>query len=148
MLDDVERRALLPQPARENPLELALRVAHVELDEGAGQPLLLPGRGRFTGEQANHHVADPDRLARAQGEVALLQVALVEQMEDGHALGHRRGPGRNLGHTLVDRDDLGLALIARFALGRAAGAAGGERQRQGRGDEGRPPHLYSGVQAS
>ena len=148
MLDDVERRALLPQPAGEDALELALRIAHVDLDERAGQPLLLPGRGRLAGEQPDDDVADPHRLARAQAEVPLLKVALVEQVEDGHPLGHRRRPGRNLRHRLVDRDDLGLALVAGVPLGRTAGTAGGKRQRDGQREDRPAPHAYSGVQAS
>ena len=66
VLDDVERRRFLVEPARKDPLELALRVAHVELDEGAGQLLHLPGRGRLAGAQPDDHVADAHRLAGPQ----------------------------------------------------------------------------------
>ncbi len=148
MLDDVERRALLVEPARENALELPLGVADVELDESPGQPLLLPRRGRLAGKQPDDDVPDAHRLARAQGEVALLEVALVEQAKHRDPFAHRRGSGRNLGHGLVDRDDLGLALVAGFPFGRAAGAAGGQRQRDGQREDRPARHVYSGVQAS
>jgi hypothetical protein len=49
MLDDVQRRRLAVQPAREDALELALRISDIDLDEGAGERLNFPGRGRLAG---------------------------------------------------------------------------------------------------
>jgi hypothetical protein len=127
VLDDVERRRFLVQPARKDPLPPPLRAAHAKLHESAGQLLDLPGRRRLAGPQAHGRVADPDRLARPQGEIARDAVALVEEAEDGDPLGHGRGAGRDGRHGLGDVDGAGLAR--RLALGagsdvRAAIAAG------------------------
>jgi len=59
VLDDIQAGRFLVEPAGEDPLELALRVAHVDLDEGAGQLLDLPRRGRLAGAQPHDDVADP-----------------------------------------------------------------------------------------
>ena len=42
VLDDVERRRFLVEPAREHPAPAFVRPLHVELDERAGQLLILP----------------------------------------------------------------------------------------------------------
>ena len=82
VLDDVERRRFLVEPAREDPLELALRVAHVELDEGAGQ-LLRPPRARSSRRRAaarsRRRPAPPGPACSV--EFARQAVALVEQAE-------------------------------------------------------------------
>jgi hypothetical protein len=129
-------------------VELALRVAHVELDEGAGQPLLLPWRGGLAGEQPDDDVAETHGLARPQGQVARLAVALVEQAEHRDPVCHRGRPRCDLGDGLVDADDLGLVLVRRGPLGRAARAARRERGDRQRGDqEPAAGHVQSGVQA-
>ncbi len=79
MLDDVERRAFLVQPARKDPLPVAIGPAHVELDEGAGQPLGFPRRGGVAGAKPDQRVLGADRLARLEREIADDAVALVEQ---------------------------------------------------------------------
>jgi hypothetical protein len=66
MFDHVERRAFLVKPSRKDPLEPILRAAHVELDEGAGELLLLPRRGGFAGSQPYDDVSDAQSLARLQ----------------------------------------------------------------------------------
>jgi hypothetical protein len=63
VLGDVEGRRFLVQPAGEDPLEATLRVTDVELDEGAGDLLYLPGGGRLAGAQADDDVPGADRLA-------------------------------------------------------------------------------------
>ena len=87
VLDGVERRRFLVEPARKDALELPLRIAHVDLDEGAGQLLDLPGRGGLAGAQPNDHVAVAHRLAGPQREFPHLAVALVEEP-------HARRPAR------------------------------------------------------
>ena len=52
VLDDVERRRFLVEPAGEDPLPVPVGPLHIELDEGAGQLLRLPRRGRLAGAQA------------------------------------------------------------------------------------------------
>jgi hypothetical protein len=149
VLDHVERRGFLVEPAGEGSAVAAFAVAHVELDEGAGQLLHLPGRGRLAGAQAHDHVAGPHRLTGSQAELAHLPVALVEQAQGGDPLRHRRGAGRQPGHGLWDVDGLhfgGEVLTGPIDLRRARGAAGGQR---GEGEEAdvRPAHAPSGVQA-
>jgi hypothetical protein len=60
VLDDVERRRLLVEPAREAAAEVAVSVADEDLDEGAGQLLSLPRRGRLAGAQPDDDVLDPE----------------------------------------------------------------------------------------
>jgi hypothetical protein len=59
-------------------VELALRVAHVQLDEGSGQLLRLPRRGYFAGPEANDDVAGTNSLAGFQRQALRDAVALVE----------------------------------------------------------------------
>jgi hypothetical protein len=151
VLDDVQRRRFLVEPAGEHPAELAVRAPYVQLDEGAGQLLGLPGRRGLATAQPHDHVADPDGLAGPEGEVALEAVALVEQAEHCDPFGHRRRAGGELLHGLrhVDRLVLDRRLILAAALVRAARRAGGERehQRETRADHPAKHHVQSGVQA-
>jgi hypothetical protein len=150
VLDDVERRRFLVQPARKDSLPSPLRIADVELDEGAGKRLNLPGRGRLAGPEPNDGVADANRLARLQGQVPGDSVALVEQSEHRHPLRHRGRPGGDGGDGLrdVDRPRLadGLAIAAGRLFGAPAAAGeGGDGEESGAERE---PHAWSGVQAS
>jgi hypothetical protein len=151
VLDRVERRRFPIEPAGKDAAELAIRPAHVQLDEGAGQLLDLPWRGGLAGAQPDDHVADPDRLPRPQRQVALQAVALVEQAEHGDPLRHRCGARRELGHRLrhVDRLILDFGVALPVAIIGAAGRAGGEREhhRETRADHPAKHHAQSGVQA-
>jgi hypothetical protein len=127
-----------------------LRVPDVELDEGAGQLLDLPGRGRLARAQPDNRIADSHRLPRLENQVARHAVALVEEAEHRHPLRHRRRAGRDRRDGLRDvhRPRLAgrLAVAARLVFGAAIAAA-----ERGEGDEGgaeRKPHARSGVQAS
>jgi hypothetical protein len=147
MLDDVEPRRFLVEPAREDPPEgLRARIADVDLDEGAGQLLHLPGRRRLAGAQPDDNVAGADRLARVQREFAHLAVALVEQPQHRDALRHRRGAGRELGDGLRDVDGLDFFRILLVLLLGALRRAGGEGQssREGR-NRGARRHAQSGT---
>jgi len=149
VLDDVEARRFLVEPARKDALELALGIAHVELDEGAGQPLHLPRRRRLAGTQAHDHVADPHRLPRLQPELARQAVTLVEQTEHGDALRHRRRAWRHRGDGLGNVDRLDRLVVGRgIVFGRAGGIARAKRE-QGRDQAGlgAGDHPQSGVQA-
>ncbi len=151
MLDDVERRRFLEQPAREDPPELPVGAAHVQLDECAGILLDLPGGGRLAGAQPHHDIADPHRLARPQRQIPLQAIALVEQPEHGDALRHwrraRREPGDRLGN--VDRLVLDLGLALPVGVVRAAGRAAGDgkHRRQAGHEKGAPHRDQSGDQA-
>ena len=144
MLDHVERRAFLVQPARKDPLARPVRLRDVELDEGAGEPFILPWRSGVAGAQADHRVAHADRLPGPKRKIADDAVAFVEQPEHRDSLAHRRHPGDGLdrpGH--IDGDRLG-AIDGLIATVGAAIAARAERQRQ----QGKAADQdYSGFQA-
>jgi len=93
---------------------------HVDLDEGAGELLRFPRRGRLAGAKADDHVLPPNRLSRLQGDVLNDAIALVEDAEDGDALGHRRNP------ALPRRGDrrIGACGGGRILLLRALAAGG------------------------
>ena len=128
MLDDVERRRFLVQPAREDPAPDIVRLPDVYLDEGAGQRFRIPRRTRFAGAQADDRVLVANRLPRPQGQVADDAIALVEQADDGDPLGHRS-------HALLAGDDRPRHVDGdRLAFLRLVGAvAAGE---QGQGEQG------------
>ena len=103
---------------------------HVELEEGAGQLLQLPGRGRLAGAQPDDRVADPDRLAGPHGEIADDAVALVEQPNHRDPLRHRRDLGGIGGGSALVYGSGGGILIRPILLSVAVAAAGGDRRRQ------------------
>ena len=93
---------------------MPVAAAHVELDEGAGQLVLLPWRGVFAGAQPDDRIADPHRLPRLQRHVAADAVALVEQADDRDPLRHRRAARRQRDVAGRDRlDRLGRRGLAR-----------------------------------
>ncbi len=129
VFDHVQRRRLLVQPAGKDALIIAFAVANVQLNEGSGQRLDLPGGGRLAGAKTDDGIADPHRLARTKGEIARQAVALVQEAENGLALGHRRGSGRKLLHRLgnVDRLHFRLHFILLVLLRCAARIAAAEK---------------------
>jgi len=86
---------------------LAVGSQPVHLDEGAGQLSRFPRRARLAGTQPYGDVLHPHRLAWPERQVADDAVALVEQTQHRHSLGHRRHApqvGRSARH--VDRHGL------------------------------------------
>ena len=113
MLDDVERRAFLVQPAREDPLPAPVGLGNVELDERPGQPFILPRRAGIAGAQTDHRIAHADRLAGLERDIADDAVALVEQPEHRDSLAHRGHPRHRLdrpGHV----DGHGIGTVDRL----------------------------------
>jgi hypothetical protein len=147
VLDDVQRRRFLVHPAREDPLPAVVRPLHVELQEGAGQLLRLPRRGRLARPQAHDGVADAHRLARPQHQVADDAVALVQKADDGDPLRHRRD-ARLLLDRLRQADGVRLSGAGLPVRGRVLSAASGDEQQRSRDRDGSGPHAQSGVQAS
>jgi len=153
VLDDVEGRRFLVEPAREDSAVAVLRVARlldVQLDEGAGQLLRLPRRTRLAGPQPHDRVADAGGLAGPQNELLGDAVALVEEAEHRDALVHRRRSG-DLGADRLRHVDGARRGTVRRLLASAALAAGGERGEAGEDEKARPrdrPHPWSGVHAS
>jgi hypothetical protein len=120
VLDDVERRRFLVDPAREDPPPARIRLLDVELEEGAGELFILPRRGRLAGPKPHDRVLHLDGHARLHPEFADDPVALVEQSNHRNAVFHWRnadllsGPGACLGK---------LSPIAfRFVLAALAGS--------------------------
>jgi hypothetical protein len=142
VLDRVERRRLLEQPARKHPLPLLVRLLDVELDERPGQFLFLPRGGRFAGAEADDRILPAHRLAGVQRYRLHDPVTLVEDAQQRDPLRHRRDPALALGGgwRLPRRRQRDAVLLAALA-------AGGKRQRDQHGCGGRP-HDYSGIQGS
>jgi hypothetical protein len=141
VLDDVQRRALLVQPAREDPRPARVGPLDIDLDEGAGQLLGLPRRGGLAGAQADDDVLEANRLARPQIHVADDAVALVEQAEDRDPLGHGRHP-RLIGGRARNLDGDGIAFRGLVF----AAPATSQRGKDGKACN-RFVHAWSGVQA-
>jgi hypothetical protein len=142
MLDDVERRRFLVEPAREDAVPVLVRLLHVELDERAGQLLLFPGGGRLAGTQAHDHILPANRLAGMQRHRLDDAVALVEDAQHRDPLRHRRDAALAIGGRggLARRGQWGVLPL--LAL-----AARGERKR-GQQECGAQAHAYSGIQGS
>lgn len=142
MLDHVERGRFLVEPAREYAVPSPVGLLNIDLDEGAGQLLVLPRRGRFAGAQADDHVLPPRRLAGAERNVLDDSVSLVEDPDDGDALRHWRDSALSRG----GRRHLAGGAHARILLLRAAGARS-ERDCNQQGCGGLV-HAYSGIHGS
>jgi hypothetical protein len=142
VLDDVQRRRFLVQPAGEDAAPALVGLLHVDLDEGAGQLLLFPRRRRFAGAQAHDHVLPANRLAGVKRDALDDAIALVEDSQHGDALRHRGHSALTLGR----RGDLlagGKWCVRRLAALAAGGEREAEQQRCGT-----PCHYYSGIQGS
>jgi hypothetical protein len=140
VLDDVERRGFLVQPAGENAVPPPVRLLHIDLDESAGQLLLFPGSRRLAGAQPHDHIFPPDRLAGMQRNRLHDAIALVEDAEHRDALRHGRHaalPSRGRGN--LSRTWSGCILLL------PALAAGGKRERDQQRCGSRL-HAYSGIQ--
>jgi hypothetical protein len=141
MLDDIERRRFLVEPAREHSRPCLVRALNVDLDKGAGQFFLFPRRARFASAQPHDHVFPADRLAWVQGDVLDDAVSLVEDREHRDALPHRRDA------RLVDSDRRrGIAdhRGRRILFGRLLAA---RRKRHHCQDRERSfAHVYCGIQ--
>jgi hypothetical protein len=129
VLDDVERRRFLVDPAREHPPPLLVGPLHFELKERAGQLLILPGRRCLARLEADDRILQPHRLARLESQVADDPVSLVEKPDHRDPLGHRRD-------TRLAACRCGLAgSRSRLLLCRIVAPAAGEGERE-RGESG------------
>jgi hypothetical protein len=115
---------------------------HVELQECAGQLLILPRGGRFACPEPDDRVVHPHRLARLHLDVANDPVALVEKPDHGHPLAHRGDVGMLAGASpaLGKLDAIALVLVVALASRR-------EQQHHQRAGNGGASHAQSGVQA-
>jgi hypothetical protein len=120
VLDDVERRALLVEPARKHPPPTLVELLDINLYERPGKLIGFPRRRLVAGAQTNDHVADPCRLAGLELELARHAVALVEQAEHRLTLVHRRRCG--IEHAGIGTDS------HHFGAARGIALAGGDHQ--------------------
>jgi hypothetical protein len=120
-------------------VQALVALAHVDLNEGAGQFLLFPRRGRLARLEPHNHILPPRRLAGMERDVLDDPVALVEHAEDGNALRH----GRDVGLVRAGRGRLFRGDLVRL-LAAAAARRNAEDQQQGKG----APHAYSGIHGS
>jgi hypothetical protein len=114
----------------------------VDLDEGAGQLLRLPRRGRLAGAQLHLDVLPPRRLTGVQSDVADDAVALVEDCEHRDPLRHRSHSDLAAGPSAFSRSGRARVLL----LGTAV--AGRNRERQHKQRDRAPDHVYSGIHGS
>ena len=143
MLDDVERRALLVEPAGKDPPPAPVPLLDVELNERPGQFFILPRRARLAGAQPDDRIAHADGLAGTKGDVPNDSVALVEQAEDRHPFAHGRRSGCGRVASLGDVDGYRRIILADRGLGRGLSAPGGGQHQQRQADA----HVYSGFHA-
>jgi hypothetical protein len=127
VLDHVERRRFLVQPAGKNPPPFLVRPLDVDLDESPGKLLGFPRRGRLAGAEADDHVLPSRRLAGVKRHILDNSIALVEDSDDRHPLRHRSDPRLVRLHRGSPGIGLGIALLA-------AAPAGAKRQHQARRD--------------
>jgi hypothetical protein len=142
MLDDVERRRFLVEPAGKHPSPTPVRPLDVDLDERAGQFFFLPRRGGLACAKAHDDVLPTHRLAGMERNILNNPVALVEDGEHRDALAHR-GHARSIGterHRLIADHRLRRILLVTLA---ARGKSEGDQQRNGE-----TLHVYSGIQGS
>jgi hypothetical protein len=90
MLNDIERRRFLIQPARKHLAPFVVGPTHDQLDKAARQLLAFPRLGLVTGFKADNRVADPHRLPWFHLKVARQTIAFIEKSDRRNALGHRR----------------------------------------------------------
>ena len=149
MLNQVERRRFLVEPPRKDPLNLSLRILHVELHERSGQLLDFVRSGGLARAQPDGHVAGADRLPRLERELSGNAVALVEEPYHRGALRHRSRAGGERGHRLWNvhrlRLGLGVGLAGLSALRHVAAIAGRQRgQACQQGDRKQTCHCAAG----
>jgi hypothetical protein len=142
VLDDVQRRRLLVNPAGEDPLPAFVGALDIELDKGARQLLGFPRCRGLAGAQPDNRVLDPHRPAGTQNDVADDPVALVEKTEHRHALCHGGDAGQIVrGLRQADGACRRLAALLGVALA-ARGGKQGQRQDYRCGNA----HAQSGIQ--
>jgi hypothetical protein len=141
MLDDIERRRFLVEPAREHAVPVLVGLLDVDLDEGAGQLFLLPRSRRLARPEADDHVLPPDRLPGMERDGLNDSVALVQHAEHRHALRHRSDAALSIGSRSRLPRLWQRSIFPRLLAARDERERGEERCCDG-------SHAYSGIQGS
>jgi len=153
VLDHVEARRVLEQPARKDAAPFRLRIGvgaleYVDLDESPRLGRLFPWRGALASGQTDHDIADAAGFAGRHFQIAADVVALVEQAEHSHALFHRRADAAVRYRRRTRAGELlGNFGCFGFGLGRFAGARREQRDQQQDRESAARFHA-SGVHAS
>jgi hypothetical protein len=134
MLDDVAVGPLAENPARKDaaPLVVAL-ILHRQLDERAGLGRIFPRRRLLARAQPHDRAPDPRHIAGLHLKIADQPVALVEQADDGDAIGHRGRPldaADFLRHAFGFRDGRDGGAASRFRRCPVAGSQRGRSQKR------------------
>jgi hypothetical protein len=137
VLNDVAFRPVPEEPAGEDAIPFVVpRLAHVELHEGAGLGRVFPRCGLLARAHAHHGGAPAERLARLHLKIAGEAVALVEDADHGHTLGHGRA-GQGVCRSRYAAHWPGLGIGRGFILALLLATARGEQP--GHGEAGQPP---------
>lgn len=100
MLNEIQRRRILEQPAREDLVPAHLLVGtgpflYEDLNEGPLFLRLFPRERTFASRNFDDHIADPARLARLHDKILRQVVTLVQQAQRNNAVLHRRAGQRS-----------------------------------------------------
>jgi hypothetical protein len=143
VLNDVQRRRFLVEPAGEHAVPASVRFLHIDLDERSGELLCLPWSGRLACPEAHEQILPARRLTGVKSDRLHDAVALVEDAEHGDPLRHRRDtalPGGSRRYVGGRRPRRILLLLT--------SAARGQRAEKQQWCGGKRFHVYSGIQGS
>jgi hypothetical protein len=149
VLDHVQRRCLLEQPARKHPSPFLVAAKDNHLDECAGQLVLFPGLGLVAGAQFDDDIVDADALPRFEVKIARQAIAFVQYAQCCNALRHRRcrfDLHNPLWRCFFGNDRLHARVGDRILDCRCRRRNG--EQTQTAADKPAPVHAPSGVHAS
>jgi len=89
MLHNIAVRTFLEQPAGKDAVHfLTLAGAHIQLYKRTGFLAIFPGRGGFACPQPDNHIANTQRLAGLQPQIARFTIAFVKQADDSNTVTH------------------------------------------------------------
>jgi hypothetical protein len=141
VLDYVQRRRFLVQPARKDAAPALVGTFDVDLNEGPGELLLFPRSRGFARPQPHDDIFPARRLTGMQRNILHDAVALVEDRHDRDPLRHwcHSGLVGRWRSRVVRRTGGVTRLLSSTACGQ------GQREQQGR-ESGF--HAYSGIHGS
>jgi len=149
MLDDVQRRRLLEQPAGEHLAPVWSRgVLDHDLHECARQLVGFPIGRRLAGFKLDDEITDADALTWLQLQVTRQAVALVEDTQRGNPLRHGRVTFLGLNERFDLRAGFRRGLCWRSEIANDRRGHGNSHSREQHANDGRPLHPASGVHAS
>ena len=91
-----------------------VRTLDVQLDESAGEFLILPRRRGFTGTKPDDRIVDTDRLPGLEPKIADDPVSLVQEAEDRNPLRHGGNARPLSGAGIGRRNPRAVGLLLRL----------------------------------